>query len=101
MKPKHTKGPWVIHTYARTDKPQGKGYGSNYHYTVASQDGDPIYSSKNQANINLIAAAPEMLEALEFLFANISTDEMQRLEDRRDANFVRLEALIAKARGVK
>ncbi len=79
MKPKHTKGPWVIHTYARTDKPQGKGYGSNYHYTVASQDGDPIYSSKNQANINLIATAPEMLEALEAICdscLSLSFDEL-------------------------
>ena len=95
MKPKHTKGPWVIHTYARTDKPQGKGYGSNYHYTVASQDGDPIYSSKNQANINLIAAAPEMLEALEAVLNRLDKDWPSFHGDVKET----LKNAIKKARG--
>ena len=92
MKPKHTQGPWKIDTSFGELEVVSDAYGVA---KIVSNCG------KETANARLIAAAPEMLEALEFLFANISTDEMQRLEDRRDANFVRLEALIAKARGVK
>lgn len=93
---KHTKGPWKVSCQFG-----GATEIKSFHTITDSENRLFVALADTRASASLIAAAPEMLEALEFLFANISTDEMQRLEDRRDANFVRLEALIAKARGVK
>ena len=109
---KHTPGEWKI----RGDKyvPVQIREGSMM-YVLEDMDGHNIgfiCSWKNnpkalksaKANANLISAAPDLLEALEFLF-----DDYKQLADSGDAGFWKIEdteagrramAAIAKARGV-
>jgi len=96
---KHTPGPWVIqetnfaqqkNVYAQADKPPiATVYGS---------------TGENEANARLIAAAPEMLDALkktsEFLHhmwcsANINEYDFEMVEETMLIN----DAAIAKATG--
>lgn len=60
---KHTKGPW--HRNIRADGKYPVIFaGRNQHVALATQQED---SEETEANIDLIAAAPELLEALELL----------------------------------
>lgn len=88
-KNKHTPGPWKV--------VKSKGYSQLTE--IVSIDG-PVLSEgfgvnheSDQANAHLIAAAPEMLEALEF-FVN------ERLEqDPEDRPAIMAKRILAKARG--
>lgn len=57
-KAKHTPGPWSSLVYARTAAVHG-GDGARVAVVYGGGDGDTA-----EANANLIAAAPDMLEAL-------------------------------------
>lgn len=60
--PKHTKGPWMI------------SMKKSSHTTISGSIDNqliPIADNVTQANAALIAAAPEMLEALEDLYQSI------------------------------
>lgn len=57
MKTKHTKGRWQV----MSDR--GETWISNGSYSIATIDSQ-IKSSEQEANANLIAAAPELFEAL-------------------------------------
>jgi hypothetical protein len=67
MEAKHTPGPWRVGDAGctvfgpKTDAPSPK--------TVASITRQPIPSAEHRANAALIAAAPDMYEALVALFA--------------------------------
>lgn len=99
---KHTKGPWSV-TYTH-----GKGYPGQ----IEADNGTLITTwggicrkstAEGQANAELMAAAPDLLEALEDLFA-----DYKRHADSGDAGYWKVEdldagkkalAAIKKARG--
>lgn len=86
---KHTPGPWLVVVYEHRAKKLIKG-NKNCIYAIASVDGSPIQvPSKNEDNARLIAAAPEMLEALETV-EKLTTDVMI---------LAGVRSIIAKARG--
>lgn len=71
QKTKHTPGPWVAQTHHKVNTKNGK-------CNVIHQDGpmfciiDGIPFREAQANARLIAAAPEMLEALNHVIEYIN-----------------------------
>ena len=86
--PEHTEGPWRF----RRDE-IGKRIGS-----IGKADGSEVITTVEywikDANANLIAAAPDLLEALNYALAS-HTEDVMMPDDWMD--FVR--AAIAKARG--
>lgn len=93
---KHTPGPWkleIIHLST----------GRNRHVRASSPSRGvaevwgPDEDKESDANARLIAAAPELLEALRDIRANCSCCETQPNEPC--ANCLRCEAAIAKAEG--
>lgn len=71
-KPKHTPGPWTV------DRPSAPKYATGINadgFQVVLWLPDPEKSSKTReeldANARLIAAAPEMLEALELVYRDL------------------------------
>ena len=84
-KSKHTPGPWVIR---ETDEYSEKLSIQTDEYYVALVD----FSHDQTANARLIAAAPDMMEALESML--MARDTVEREEARREAR-----AAIAKAKG--
>ena len=93
--PKHTPGPWeIINHPAETDGPYVQGpTGTNDAHIVAR-----IYGPDAKANARLIAAAPELLEACEYVariecpHVYTSTCDLCRVRNR-------VVVVIAKARG--
>ena len=61
MNAKHTPGPWHRNIRANGKYPTVFA-GRNQHVAVVKQQGDP---SETEANIDLVAAAPELLAALQ------------------------------------
>ena len=112
MKTQFTPGPWSIETPERT------GIGR---LTVCMQDCErarfaPVCSIENgnssalhlkigaeeqQANAALIAAAPELFEALEEAYSQVKELCQTFNVPLPDASFVRYESALAKARGDK
>jgi hypothetical protein len=84
---KHTKGPWDV---ASTGNHQG--------LVVAENTGENIAVTYCKSNARLIAASPEMLEALESVLASVpfssyrGDGELEECEQR-------VRTVIAKARG--
>lgn len=111
---KHTPGPWFQEVH---DLPLGKGkvisIQTRKSFDPDDEDDDPtlasIYSldSVDFANANLIAAAPDLLEAAEMAMAWWSKNEFLTIGERGDYNLFDDEpefityarAAIAKARG--
>ncbi|HNR55119.1 MAG TPA: hypothetical protein PKJ19_08135 [Flavobacteriales bacterium] len=95
---KHTPGPWKVHfvqnahTYAVYDKTETMRHIAEVS-TPFGVDGDRI----GHANANLIAAAPELLEALA-TFIEYHDKEMPLSFDT-DAMWANARAAIAKATG--
>ncbi len=91
---KHTPGPWVTEEIAHTPstlKP------NCFLVRLRSDSSEDTNKESVQANAHLIAAAPEMLEALENILAAInSANEHERLASLRTDL---LQNVIAKARG--
>jgi hypothetical protein len=117
MKPKHTPGPWVF------ECKQG-GYSSWIGPDTGDQDGSPIicvmerdelipetdrrksdqytFSAEQVANARLIAAAPDLLWALEKMLRE--HDALQMAENRTDGRWpaaTYARAMITKARGTE
>jgi len=88
---KHTLGPWHRNIPADGKYPTVFA-GRNQHVAVASQQKD---SAETEANISLIAAAPDLLEALQDLLDVVGV----RIDDPRIVQFDRARAAIAKAEG--
>lgn len=92
---KHTKGPWVAYENISEFK---TGY-----VGVETDDGKRIYEREvykstyeNEfANAALIAAAPDLLEALKGLYTNLFTDGFVTIDHMEKAR-----AVIAKAEGL-
>ena len=107
MNTKHTPGPWgwVKQTEARQldgavvplSEPHDYSLGPGVLLTDYT-DGTPWGDEIDQANGRLIAAAPELLEALEYI---VSSDMAQREEDEGhvSTDLVMARAAIFKAKG--
>ena len=113
METKHTPGPWTIDDISA----EGGGWESivilskiqradhNFHHVCSvdwggSDDDEPAIgeiSGEDRANARLIAAAPELLEALE----NITTGYSELLEGRYGISLRAAREAIAKAKGGK
>ena len=91
---KHTPGPWVIHGNFTEIHPHDDPDGNQ---VIADVDPDCEMSNR-EANARLIAAAPDLLEALE---AMVTTWEGPRelAAIRFAQNVIAARAAIAKARG--
>lgn len=84
MSVKHTPGKWE---WAIDDKdiyigPVGC---ADYRNAFASVDYDDVDHEEAQANANLIAAAPDLLEALEGYVSDCTNDECERCISARAA----------------
>lgn len=93
MTAKHTPGRWLI----------GEDQCVDDAWSIITTSGGSIIANVNdrhdrKANAHLIAAAPDLLEALEEFFA-IEEDEAAVSQARIDAAFDAARAAIAKARG--
>lgn len=83
---KHTKGPWVIGDFGRVSTLNKDKSGEWY---------EPI-DLDNEANANLIAAAPELLDLCKHVLANIRSGH----GNDTDTSLQRLlEQTVAKAEG--
>ena len=65
----------------------------NRHYCISPEE--------DRANAYLIAAAPEMYEALQAMVANANWEQVPQTEAEFDAMIAKAEAALAKARGDK
>lgn len=95
MSANHTPGPWHF-----VDSPLKTGWlivvGGNYLADVHKHIGTTADDVRDESNARLIAAAPELLEALESLLAvSECADETGYVED---CGFVDLEKVQANAR---
>lgn len=98
---KHTPGPWDV---LNSKKEEWYGRPLDY-WTVtakdrdlwicASPEWDPEHDEESTANARLIAAAPELLEALQKIVAAADGEGWSQL----DATLANARAAIAKARG--
>ena len=98
---KHTPGPWMI------AEPE---FGSNKTYVVTCEHEDEptlqvlvqdcsLEQSRKMSNARLIAAAPEMLEALERITKLIETDNLIESHGRLMGSYLEACQAIEKARG--
>lgn len=99
---KHTRGPWVVVADERYDPffcaDRIVGYDvKSSTVEVVGSEGISGESEINLANANLIAAAPELLEALECVLTQLESEYMP--SDESGAAIVKARAVIAKARG--
>jgi hypothetical protein len=88
----YTKGPWVADKFGDIDGPNGE--------PIATTDGVPGIEDVAGANARLIAAAPDMYEALRV--AEIASEELCQGQDAANEcwNTLRtIRAAIAKAEG--
>lgn len=102
---KHTEGPWRLHASADVE-PFHIGISAKNHelmaQVVVQMDGDELQSPELVANARLIAAAPELLQALQEAY-----EDLKYLHKARDADYARpdteviatVAAAIAKATG--
>ena len=94
---KHTPGPWSVveHDHAiciQTESPSKTKYGASRYAAIGGFDrNDRAQLEEARANARLIAAAPELLEALKVLVENGGIGPEQMFHDAR--------AAIAKATG--
>ena len=101
MSAKHTRGPWrsfgssTIYIEARL----GDGWIQEV-CSVGPTEADKGYGEQQQANARLIAAAPELLEALQWLVDLMPDPELDNDAVQR-AQVIKARDAIAKATGGK
>lgn len=100
---KHTPGPWVMdiekqttgHWYYKIvteEKPLG-----NYPLHICTLN--KFKDETHLKNANLIAAAPEMLEALMKIYTKLCSEQFQYLQNDFENELSNIEKAIQKARG--
>jgi hypothetical protein len=92
---KHTPGPWSL------DELDSAGSIAIYQLNAPTRSALAeleIPDVESEANARLIAAAPELLDALENLLALVEGECPSLLED--DHHYTQVKAAIAKAKGV-
>ena len=90
MKPKHTKGPWKVSCQFG-----GATEIKSFHTITDSENRLFVALADTRASANLIAAAPEMLEALEAVLNRLDKDWPSFHGDVKET----LKNAIKKARG--
>jgi hypothetical protein len=96
---KHTPGPWEAvkwSCHAATTVVTGK---IGPRVVICECSGHGRHTDESLANARLIAAAPELLDALERMVDVANWDEMLQSEEQHDAMIVKAEAAIRKAKG--
>ena len=99
----HTPGPWEWYTSNSYNR-LGAAYGPYCEllYPVVYKDGHPGIEWRNEADARLIAAAPELLEALRALAGTEAAQRHLVSSGASTVNTVRfVRAVIAKAEGGK
>lgn len=99
MKPnnKHTPGPWKVEKY-----PYDKIFicrKRGFKNSVIAEIGNNFENENNKANAALIAAAPEMLEALMKIYTKLCSEQFQYLQNDFENELINIEKAIQKARG--
>ena len=96
QKSKHTPAPWkVFNAWQSGDAVKFSRIGNDDETIITVQDSDDITAFK-EADLHLIAAAPEMLEALENTLWHLD-HRMDREDIRRQQEYIM--KVIAKAKG--
>lgn len=89
---KHTKGPWVVFGDWGIKDIDGRIIAT---FEALNDDLSNANSDESFANAELIAAAPDLLEALKGLYTNLFTDGFVTIDHMEKAR-----AVIAKAEGL-
>lgn len=102
----HTKGPWQkrLIEYEQGDQvgwsiEAGDGRGANYIADVHMHSGPARNDARDEANADLVAAAPQMREALQTTLGNLRSlkNNAFRQLDTLDEWIATIEAALAKA----
>ena len=105
MSAKHTPGPWRVEWRGEKERPGIESDSASLSvviYGVKSDDDCGIHGrtpDEERANANLIAAAPDLLEALEVLTLAIGLTPIAGNKDALQESFDIARAAIAKAKG--
>ena len=78
---KHTPGPWVTNDRYKTSVNAGKKHIAMVNQFKIGDVESDVWGEEHEANAQLIAAAPELLEALEELLSEFDT-QMRSFEDQ-------------------
>lgn len=100
---KHTKGPWEYYNPTATTPDRLWIEHPESGESIADVLRLGVGDKQAEANANLIAAAPEMLEALELSLRHINEllEDNPRLRTNREIGLcIKLRKLIAKAKGL-
>lgn len=92
----HTPGPWNIGKYPINDYAYAV-YGKDNSKIAQLEKFDQQYQEEEEANANLIAAAPELLEALSDL-ENYSELVLSEIDSSQSGWYYQFQAAIQKAR---
>ena len=96
---KHTPGPWEIRRIVKTAIDKGKKHVCMVNFYNHPDESMRIDEKEHQANVNLIAAAPELLEAFEHVL-EYSREYLQLTEVGLEYQD-KADSVIAKAKGEK
>lgn len=100
----HTPGPWEL-TFPFATNPvalifkNGVGDISSIYRVSPTERNAGVETDEAKANARLIAAAPELLEALEIVVAIMNWEEVHPTVEKFDAIIARAESVIRKAKG--
>lgn len=94
MKTQHTPGPWRVDP---SDDGTSWIIGNNEGFIADCRCDNNLSEDQTNANSQLISASPDLLNALEDLFAMIQGEFPSILEDNH--HFDKITAAIAKAKG--
>lgn len=93
MEKKHTPGPWKAQTHISLDRMEIRD--ANGRRIAECAMDFPMSAKTHDANASLIAAAPELLEALQEIVTAADGEGWSQL----DASFTKARAAISKASG--
>jgi len=101
---KHTPGPWGVHLFDSLDRfeVQAVNLGEDGQGVLFDLCTEFVSPEEAEANANLCAAAPDLLEAIGYALVQIQQDNTERnipVQHRKTEDMVR--AAIRKAKGEK
>lgn len=100
MTTEHTPGPWTIDSRATTAIQAGDKHIAMVNFSFLGRPERDVYGEEHDANARLIAAAPDMLAALENLVAKYNAMQDGNISAQlTNGDFFAARAVIAKAKG--